>query len=75
MSRGSLTSLGVGAQAVLQRLRDVGRIEHAAGRLLRHDRDVVEALTRVGKFLDEAMVSDAKTLRIVHGYGTGQLRG
>jgi DNA mismatch repair protein MutS2 len=36
--------------------------------------NVDEALTRVGKFLDEAMVSDAKTLRIVHGYGTGQLR-
>jgi DNA mismatch repair protein MutS2 len=36
--------------------------------------NVDEALTRVEKFLDEAMVSDAKTLRIVHGYGTGQLR-
>jgi DNA mismatch repair protein MutS2 len=36
--------------------------------------NVDEALTRVEKFLDDAMVSDTKTLRIVHGYGTGQLR-
>ncbi len=36
--------------------------------------NVDEALTRLEKFLDEALVSDTKTLRIVHGYGTGQLR-
>jgi DNA mismatch repair protein MutS2 len=35
---------------------------------------VDEALTRLERFLDEAMITDAKTLRIVHGYGTGQLR-
>ena len=35
---------------------------------------VDEALTRAEKFLDQAMVSDARTLRFVHGYGTGRLR-
>jgi DNA mismatch repair protein MutS2 len=36
--------------------------------------NVDEALTRVEKFLDEALVTDTRTLRIIHGYGTGQLR-
>jgi DNA mismatch repair protein MutS2 len=36
--------------------------------------NVDEALTRLGKFLDEALITEAKTLRIIHGYGTGQLR-
>jgi DNA mismatch repair protein MutS2 len=36
--------------------------------------NVDEALTRVEKFLDEALMTEAKTLRIIHGYGTGQLR-
>ena len=36
--------------------------------------NVDEALTRVEKFLDEALITDARTLRIIHGYGTGQLR-
>lgn len=33
-----------------------------------------EALARVEKFLDEAMLSEVKSVRIIHGYGTGQLR-
>jgi DNA mismatch repair protein MutS2 len=33
-----------------------------------------EALSRVERFLDEAMVAELRTLRIIHGYGTGQLR-
>jgi DNA mismatch repair protein MutS2 len=36
--------------------------------------NVDEALTRLEKFLDESLITDVKTLRIVHGYGTGQLR-
>ncbi len=36
--------------------------------------NVDEALTRLEKFLDESLITDARTLRIVHGYGTGQLR-
>ena len=35
---------------------------------------VDEAVTRVEKFLDEALASDLHELRIVHGHGTGQLR-
>jgi DNA mismatch repair protein MutS2 len=35
---------------------------------------VDEALTRLEKFLDEAMTTDIRELRIVHGHGTGQLR-
>jgi DNA mismatch repair protein MutS2 len=33
-----------------------------------------EALPRVEKFLDEALLSELKSVRIIHGYGTGQLR-
>jgi DNA mismatch repair protein MutS2 len=33
-----------------------------------------EAVTRVERFLDDAMMSDIKSVRIIHGYGTGQLR-
>jgi DNA mismatch repair protein MutS2 len=35
---------------------------------------VDQALTRLEKFLDEAMTTDIQELRIVHGHGTGQLR-
>jgi len=33
-----------------------------------------EAVSRVEKFVDEAMLSELKSVRIIHGYGTGQLR-
>jgi DNA mismatch repair protein MutS2 len=35
---------------------------------------VDEALTRAEKFLDETTMSDQRTVRLIHGYGTGQLR-
>lgn len=35
---------------------------------------VDEALTRAEKFLDEATITDQRTVRIIHGHGTGQLR-
>jgi DNA mismatch repair protein MutS2 len=35
---------------------------------------VEEAVSRVEKFLDEALLSELKSVRIIHGYGTGQLR-
>ncbi|MEX2663687.1 MAG: Smr/MutS family protein, partial [Vicinamibacterales bacterium] len=35
---------------------------------------VDEALTRLERFFDETLISETKTLRIIHGYGTGQLR-
>ena len=35
---------------------------------------VDEALARTEKFLDQSVVGDVQTFRIIHGYGTGQLR-
>jgi DNA mismatch repair protein MutS2 len=35
---------------------------------------VDEALARAEKFLDDSTVTDQRTLRIIHGHGTGQLR-
>jgi DNA mismatch repair protein MutS2 len=35
---------------------------------------VDEALTRLERFLDETLTTDIREVRIVHGYGTGQLR-
>jgi DNA mismatch repair protein MutS2 len=35
---------------------------------------VEEALARTEKFLDEANISELPSVRIIHGYGTGQLR-
>jgi DNA mismatch repair protein MutS2 len=33
-----------------------------------------DAVDRVERFLDDAVVSEQKSIRIVHGYGTGALR-
>ncbi len=33
-----------------------------------------EALTRVERFLDDVTVAELRSVRIIHGYGTGQLR-
>jgi DNA mismatch repair protein MutS2 len=35
---------------------------------------VDEALSRLERFFDETLISETRTLRIIHGYGTGQLR-
>jgi DNA mismatch repair protein MutS2 len=35
---------------------------------------VDEAIERTQKFLDEALLGELKSVRIIHGYGTGQLR-
>ncbi len=35
---------------------------------------VDQALDRAAKFLDDALVADARRLRVVHGHGTGKLR-
>ena len=36
--------------------------------------NVDEALSRAEKFLDEALMSELRSVRLIHGYGTGQLR-
>jgi DNA mismatch repair protein MutS2 len=35
---------------------------------------VDEAITRVEKFLDECLLTEQRVVRLIHGYGTGQLR-
>lgn len=35
---------------------------------------VDEALSRAERFLDESLLSDQRTVRFIHGYGTGQLK-
>jgi DNA mismatch repair protein MutS2 len=35
---------------------------------------VEEALARAARFLDETILIEQRTVRIIHGYGTGQLR-
>jgi DNA mismatch repair protein MutS2 len=35
---------------------------------------VDEALTRAERFLDESLLSDQRIVRLIHGYGTGQLK-
>jgi DNA mismatch repair protein MutS2 len=35
---------------------------------------VDEALTRAERFLDQALLTDQHTVRLIHGYGTGQLK-
>ncbi|MFP5379847.1 MAG: Smr/MutS family protein, partial [Vicinamibacteria bacterium] len=35
---------------------------------------VEEATDRISRFLDDTMVTDLREIRIVHGFGTGQLR-
>jgi DNA mismatch repair protein MutS2 len=35
---------------------------------------VDEALARTERFLDQSLVADLQSIRVIHGYGTGQLR-
>jgi DNA mismatch repair protein MutS2 len=35
---------------------------------------VEEALARTERFLDATLLADQRTIRVIHGYGTGQLR-
>jgi DNA mismatch repair protein MutS2 len=35
---------------------------------------VDEALTRAERFLDESLLTDQRVVRVIHGYGTGQLK-
>jgi DNA mismatch repair protein MutS2 len=36
--------------------------------------NVDEALARTERFLDDALLSEVRSVRVIHGYGTGQLR-
>ena len=46
----------------------------AAAELVVIGATVDEALSRLEKFLDDALLADSRRLRIVHGHGTGRLR-
>jgi DNA mismatch repair protein MutS2 len=35
---------------------------------------VDEALSRTERFLDESLLTDQRVVRLIHGYGTGQLK-
>jgi DNA mismatch repair protein MutS2 len=35
---------------------------------------VDEAISRAERFLDESLLTDQRTVRFIHGYGTGQLK-
>ena len=35
---------------------------------------VEEALARAERFLDESLLTDQRVVRLIHGYGTGQLK-
>jgi DNA mismatch repair protein MutS2 len=35
---------------------------------------VDEAIARAERFLDESLLSDQRVIRLIHGYGTGQLK-
>jgi DNA mismatch repair protein MutS2 len=35
---------------------------------------VDEAIARAERFLDESLLTDQRTVRVIHGYGTGQLK-
>jgi DNA mismatch repair protein MutS2 len=35
---------------------------------------VDEAISRAERFLDESLLGDHRTVRLIHGYGTGQLK-
>jgi DNA mismatch repair protein MutS2 len=35
---------------------------------------VDEAIARAERFLDESLLTDQRTIRVIHGYGTGQLK-
>jgi DNA mismatch repair protein MutS2 len=48
--------------------------EHASGELMLVGQTVDQAIDRLEKFLDESLLNDQRTLRFIHGFGTGRLK-
>jgi DNA mismatch repair protein MutS2 len=69
-----LRVVGGGTSAKVSVTVDLQPRESSASELNVIGCTVDEALTRAERFLDEATMTDQRTLRIVHGHGTGQLR-
>ena len=49
--------------------------ENAPGEVMLLGLTVEEALSRLDKFLDDAFLSGRSEVRVIHGHGTGRLRG
>ncbi len=47
---------------------------NSSGELLLVGSTVDQALDRLEKFLDESLLSEQRTLRLIHGFGTGRLK-
>jgi DNA mismatch repair protein MutS2 len=48
--------------------------EHASSELLLVGHTVDQAIDRIEKFLDESLLTEQRTIRLIHGFGTGQLK-
>lgn len=48
--------------------------EGSLGELLLVGNTVDQAIDRIEKFLDESLLTDQRTIRFIHGFGTGQLK-
>ena len=48
--------------------------ERASSELLLVGHTVDQAIDRIEKFLDESLLTGQRTIRLIHGFGTGQLR-
>lgn len=47
---------------------------HASSELLLVGHTVDQAIDRIEKFLDESLLTGQQTIRLIHGFGTGQLK-
>ena len=48
--------------------------ENSSSELLLVGHTVEQAIDRLEKFLDESLLTDRRTIRLIHGFGTGRLR-
>jgi DNA mismatch repair protein MutS2 len=48
--------------------------EHPSSELMLVGQTVDQAIDRLEKFLDESLLTDQRTLRLIHGFGTGRLK-
>jgi DNA mismatch repair protein MutS2 len=48
--------------------------ENSSSELLLVGNTVDQAIDRLEKFLDESLLTDQRTIRLIHGFGTGRLR-
>ncbi len=73
-SRGPRSVQGSGSVQSPRSVQSPKSIEAVSMELVVIGSTVDAALDRIEKFVDDALLRDARTLRIVHGHGTGKLR-